>query len=322
MENGWYASDSGSLLTRAIQKSSRDEARGGPLFLRERVVMNYVQFHIGDWLAGTRFLSLVEKGVYMELLMLYYSEERPIKRTNFDRITKGYTEEERQAFDYVIDEFFIEENDGFHHSRCDKEIATCREKSEKARRSVAARWKKSESKSNCKPNETRPNNERNTDELLTNNQEPITKNHIDMDMVERDAIPPVADLSSVLFEEEREKIKRPECVAPECEYKKVVDLYHEKLASKGLPSVSMLSQARKSAIKGRWNDFVREEGFKTADEVLGGFEYYFDMVADSPFLMGRVDPSYGHSKRFNCTFDWLMKSANFLKVLEGNYGGK
>ena len=144
--------------------------------------MNYVQFHIGDWLAGTRFLSLVEKGVYMELLMLYYSEERPIKRTNFDRITKGYTEEERQAFDYVIDEFFIEENDGFHHSRCDKEIATCREKSEKARRSVAARWKKSESKSNCKPDETRPNNERNTDELLTNNQEPITKNQIDKEI--------------------------------------------------------------------------------------------------------------------------------------------
>ena len=281
--------------------------------------MNYVQFHLGDWLSGTALLSPTERGVYMDLLVRYYKEERPILQEECKRIARAYAPAEQEAMQYVLQTFFTLDEDGYRHSRCDEEIEKARAVSDKRKRAASARWSKN---CNLDAEAKQVHSKCIANEMPTNNQEPITKNHIDMDMVERDAIPPVADLSSVLFEEEREKIKRPECVAPECEYKKVVDLYHEKLASKGLPSVSMLSQARKSAIKGRWNDFVREEGFKTADEVLGGFEYYFDMVADSPFLMGRVDPSYGHSKRFNCTFDWLMKSANFLKVLEGNYRGK
>ena len=147
--------------------------------------MNYVQFHIGDWESGTRLLTPLEKGIYIDLLMLYYSTERPILRSYFDRITRGYTEDERKAFDYVVSQYFEEQDDGFHNARCDEEIAKAAEKSEKARKSIQARWNKaakgpaSSVSDTCrKPDEstdaTRTNNERNTDVLLTTNQEPIT----------------------------------------------------------------------------------------------------------------------------------------------------
>lgn len=148
--------------------------------------MNYVQFHLGDWESSTRLLSPLEKGIYIDLLMLYYSTEKPIVRSYFERITKAYTNEERKAFDFVISEFFEEREDGFHQHRCDEEIAKAQEKSKKAQKSVQARWarasqtfKKSE-KTECERNTDaiRTNNERNTDVILTNNQEPIYKESI------------------------------------------------------------------------------------------------------------------------------------------------
>lgn len=147
--------------------------------------MNYVQFHIGDWESGTRLLTPLEKGIYIDLLMLYYSTERPILRSYFDRITRGYTEDERKAFDYVVSQYFEEQDDGFHNARCDEEIAKAAEKSEKARKSIQARWNKAAKGPASSVSDTcrkldestdaiRTNNERNTDVLLTNNQEPIT----------------------------------------------------------------------------------------------------------------------------------------------------
>lgn len=140
--------------------------------------MNYVQWHIGDWESGTRLLSPLEKGIYMDLLMLYYSSETPLIRSKIERITRRYTEDERAAFDYVLGEFFEEREDGFHQSRCDREIALCHEKSEKARKSIQARWtKKAAQDTTVDTNVEQSNSGRTHGEVLTNNQEPITNNH-------------------------------------------------------------------------------------------------------------------------------------------------
>lgn len=137
--------------------------------------MIYVQWHIGDWEAETRLLSPLEKGIYMDLLMLYYSSEAPLVRSKVDRITRRYTDEERDAFEYVLSEYFEEREDGFHHARCDREIAACHEKSEKARRSIAARWSKKRSTDTTEGAEARVDEERSkydrtSTEVLTNNQ--------------------------------------------------------------------------------------------------------------------------------------------------------
>ncbi len=69
------------------------------------------------------------------------------------------------------------------------------------------------------------------------------------------------------------------------------------------PKVRSLTPERRTRLKARINGFTLDE-FK---EVLGNIER-------SPFLRGDKDWQ-------GCTFDWVTKKANFLKILEGNYNG-
>lgn len=154
--------------------------------------MNYVQFHVGDWDSSTRLLSPLEKGIYIDLLMLYYSVERPLMRSECERISRAYAPEEKAALEYVLDRFFHREGDVYAHHRCDEEIAKAAEKSEKAAKSAKARWNKG-SKAKAIPiadaddmqngctcnadadaNEMRTHSERSADAMLTNNQKPET----------------------------------------------------------------------------------------------------------------------------------------------------
>lgn len=165
--------------------------------------MNYVQFHVGDWESSTRLLSPTEKGVYFDLLMLYYALERPLMRTECDRMSRAYAQTEKDALKYVLNRFFVEKDGEYSHDRCNREIAAYHEKSLKAAESAKARWSK-RSKANkgsvsndahiqneCKSdaNATQPQCERicdrNTDAMLTNNQEPVTNNHINKDKTDK-----------------------------------------------------------------------------------------------------------------------------------------
>lgn len=102
--------------------------------------MIYFRFHIGDWEQKTRLLSPIEKGIYVDLLTYYYSTERPIVRSNYERITRGYTEEEKKAADYVLSTFFTEKDGCYYNKRCEEEIAAWQEKSSKSKKSIKARW--------------------------------------------------------------------------------------------------------------------------------------------------------------------------------------
>ena len=157
--------------------------------------MNYVPFHVGDWDTSTRLLSPSEKGVYIDLLMLYYSLERPLMRSECDRIARAYAEADKEALEYVLDRFFDREGDTYVHHRCEAEIATMREKSAKAAKSAKARWDKrikpsakvqavqTNVQEGCKTDagamQTQCERicERSADALLTNNQEPITNTY-------------------------------------------------------------------------------------------------------------------------------------------------
>ena len=79
----------------------------------------------------------------------------------------------------------------------------------------------------------------------------------------------------------------------------VVDLYHSICIS--FPSVRSLSDARKKAIKARLKTYT-----------LDDFRQVFENAEASSFLKG-ADGGW------KASFDWLIKEANMLKVLEGNY---
>lgn len=129
--------------------------------------MLYMQTHIGEWAVETAQLSLVEKAVYFELLLAYHSNEAPLIRSYIDRITRRYTDVEKTACEYVLATFFEERDGVFHHKRADENIHKFQLKSEKARKSVQARWLKNKENTNA----IRSYDVRTTDALLTENRE-------------------------------------------------------------------------------------------------------------------------------------------------------
>lgn len=88
-------------------------------------------------------------------------------------------------------------------------------------------------------------------------------------------------------------------------YQKVVDLWNQ--TTEGLPKVKALSSARRSAIKRIWSE---------TNGSLEQIEKVFQQVQSSDFLTGRSGGWTG------CGFDWVVKPANWLKIIEGNYQNK
>lgn len=128
--------------------------------------MHYYPFNIGNYRRETHHLSLLEHGIYRQLLDTYYLEEKPLcadlaklMRTHCIR-----TKEEEKALLLVLSDFFTLTDDGYTHQDCDEKIAKYQAKSEKAAKSARARWGKD-------ANAMRTHSEGNA------NQEPITNNH-------------------------------------------------------------------------------------------------------------------------------------------------
>ena len=92
--------------------------------------MNYFELHIGDLTEATAHLSMLEDGAYGRLMRKYYATERPLPAdiSHVQRLVGARTKEERQAVEAVLIEFFELQDDGWHQSRCDAEIAAFHEK--------------------------------------------------------------------------------------------------------------------------------------------------------------------------------------------------
>lgn len=96
--------------------------------------MNYYQHHIGDYRRDTAHLSLLEHGVYRQLLDMYYLSETKIPEETevvYRRLC-ARTDDEKKAVDTILAEFFNREN-GWVQTRCDKEIAEYQSKADRAR---------------------------------------------------------------------------------------------------------------------------------------------------------------------------------------------
>lgn len=104
--------------------------------------MNYFEHHIGDYAAATAHLTLVEDAVYSRLLRRYYRQEGalPADVKQVARLAGARSQEELEAVQAVLDEFFTLTDTGWHNKRADEEIERYQAKQDKARASAAARW--------------------------------------------------------------------------------------------------------------------------------------------------------------------------------------
>lgn len=107
--------------------------------------MIYFSFHIGDWETGTRLLSAAEKGIYIDLLTLYYKQEGPIMQMQCKRIARAYDLQEQEALEYVLATFFTLDGDCYRNDRADEEIEKYRATIDGRRKAAQSRWNKAKS---------------------------------------------------------------------------------------------------------------------------------------------------------------------------------
>lgn len=144
--------------------------------------MNYFEHHIGDYRKDTGHLTLIEHGVYRQLLDTYYMDEKPLT-LDHAKLMRSHcvrTADEKQALENVLADFFVRTDEGYMHKRCDVVIEEYRTKSAKAGESAKARWDRVRaekaaqlvSDANALPTQCEGNANQ---EPVTSNQEPRTK---------------------------------------------------------------------------------------------------------------------------------------------------
>lgn len=87
-------------------------------------------------------------------------------------------------------------------------------------------------------------------------------------------------------------------------YSEIVNLYNSICIS--LPRATKMSKSRNRALKSFWNEFKSSKVIKDI----------FTRAENSDFLSGRSGNWNG------CSFDWIIKVSNAIKIFEGNYGNK
>jgi len=231
----------------------------------------------------------MEDLAYRRLLDFYFLHENSIKHRDIARQI-GMREHEEDVIT-VLNEFFISTADGFVNPRADKEIKQYKEFAEAGKRGAAKRWG------------TPPNGEAisppNATPIATNNHKPITNNQVDI-------CPPDGEPADKKL--------------PICQHEAVIELYHKHLPT--LRRVEVWNETRKGYLRQRWRE-VAEELSKNkeivAADILGWFADFFQHIASSKFLTGRVNSKDGRA--FLADLEWILKPSNFAKIVEGKYHG-
>lgn len=148
--------------------------------------MHHYPFNIGDYRKDTSHLSILEHGIYRLLIDTYYLLERPLSLDHRElaRLHCARSEEERQALENVLSDFFTKTDDGYIHNGCQKVLEKIYEKSDKARQSAQRKWEIEKAKkcerteSQCDSNANASNNYANASKNDANDMLPITHNPI------------------------------------------------------------------------------------------------------------------------------------------------
>jgi len=131
--------------------------------------MNYYPFHIGDYISHTSHLSDAEDLAYRRMIDLYYQTEEPFKDVAWVARRIKSTPE---IVKLLLEEFFEFDSDVWRSKRADEEIAKYRLKADSARNANRIKTEKKSALITELKSEliSEPNH------IVTNNQEPITKN--------------------------------------------------------------------------------------------------------------------------------------------------
>lgn len=100
--------------------------------------------------------------------------------------------------------------------------------------------------------------------------------------------------------------QKPEVFCPQQE---IIDAYHAELPT--ARRIREWTPARQALLRARWRE-------KSDRQTVDWWRKFFAYVGKSDFLCGR-SPVQSGRQPFEISLDWLCKSSNFVKVLEGAY---
>jgi uncharacterized protein YdaU (DUF1376 family) len=142
--------------------------------------MHYYPHNIPDFNNSTRHLTRVERSVYRDAIERYYDTECVLTK-DLELLSKRLlctSDEEKQALINILNEFFIETDEGYFHERCAYEISKYRlNTTAKAKAGKASALAKKQKLALVKHNSTHVEHTLNSVEQ-TKNYKPITNNYI------------------------------------------------------------------------------------------------------------------------------------------------
>jgi uncharacterized protein YdaU (DUF1376 family) len=140
--------------------------------------MHYYKFNIADWHLATSHLTLEEEAIYFKLVNFYYDTEQPIPAETQTVIRRLRLGSYAETVGLVLSEFFLLEENGWHHVRCDQEIEKYHDKAEKNKEvgKLGGRPRKN-NELEANPEITQTVSKNNPQETLTTNHKPLTTNH-------------------------------------------------------------------------------------------------------------------------------------------------
>lgn len=257
--------------------------------------MYHYQKNIGDYRSATMHLSLVEHGVYNQLLDWYYLDEQPLpldNRTLLRRLSAA-SEIEQQAVEDVLNEMFQKTETGWTHRRVDREIAQYKAKSQQARE--AGKLGGRPPKKGVGLENNRDGFEEQPTAKPTANRKPLTDNQLNTES--KDSV-----------------VGKP--TIPATPFQSIVDLYHEVLPE--LDGVRVLNADRKKKAASLWQWVMtskRSDETRRAETAEQGMDFmreYFTRARNSDWIMGRDAKSDG----WKGDFDYLLSRKGLVRVVE------
>lgn len=246
----------------------------------------YFPMFPSDFEAKTSHLTLAEDGAYNRLLRICWMTPGctiPTDEAWIMRRARAFDEAEKEAIRAVLAEFFTAENGRYSNAKLTRIWREANEAHEK-RKNAGSKGGKAKA---LKTKETAPRRATGLLKQCSSNQNQ-NQNHIEEDTnvslsSPDDAPVPANDVSSA------------------------VQRYNDAAAKAGWPQVQKVSPNRSKQIRARIRDAGGLDGWGAA--LLKAYE--------SDFCRGRTPkPWTGFG------FDWLIKSANFTKLMEGNYDNR
>ena len=256
--------------------------------------MHYYKRNLGDYAKKAGRLTMLQHGAYTLLIDSCYDRELFPTLDQALEWTWASTEAEVEAVKFVLSRFFTLDKDGqYVQDRILEELLHYHKNADTNKRIADER--------EAKRKEKRTNRERSVDEAPPNHK-PITINQ-----------EPDISLCPFVGEPDEKKL-------PNCDHQLVVDLYHKHLPT--LRRVEVWNDTRKGYLRQRWREVATELSEKQevkAEDVLRWFTEFFEHIATSKFLTGRVNDKSGRS--FAADLEWILKPSNFAKIVEGKYHG-